>query len=130
MPPNPRAGVPDPGPGMTVDDVRRIAMALPGATERSSYGTPAFRVRDKPFARMREEPGVLVLWLSDQGEKEALIRSSPVTFFTTPHYDGTSLVLVRLVALEEDELTELLTDAWRYRAPRRLVAELDAAREG
>ena len=55
-----------------------------------------------------------------------LIAADPAEFFTEPHYDGYPAVLVRLDAIDEDELTELLTDAWRAAAPRRLLAELDA----
>ena len=35
--------------------VRRIALRLPGAEEGTSYGTPAFKVRKKLFARLRPE---------------------------------------------------------------------------
>ncbi len=110
---------------VTEDDVRRIALSLPHTTERPSYGTPAFRVQDKPFARLREEGDVLVVWVSGEEEKLGLIAADPEKFFTTPHYDGYALVLVRLAAVDADELTELLTDAWRVRAPRRVLAELD-----
>ena len=107
------------------DDVRRVALSLPETAERPSYGTPGFRVKDKLFARIREE-GVLVVWCEDLGEKDALLQSDPAKFFTTPHYDGHASVLVRLTAVEVDELTELLTDAWRSRAPRKLREAFDA----
>src|SRR5215213_5952346 len=109
----------------TLDDARELALALPATTERPSYGTPGFRVRDKLFARLREDD-VLVLWVADLGEKEMLIGSDPEKFFTVPHYDGRAAVLVRLSALDRTELGELLTDAWRLRAPKRLLAELDS----
>ena len=111
----------------TEDDVRRIALDLPSTTEKSSYGMPGFRVKDKLFARMREgdDQGVLVLWVESEEEKHALIAEDPERFFTMPHYDGHAMVLARLAALDPDELTELLTDAWRVRAPARLVADLD-----
>jgi len=105
----------------TEDDVRRIALSLPETAEKPSYGTPGFRVKDKLFARMRPEPGVLVLWVEDLFEKEALLQSDPEKFFTIPHYDGYASVLVRLEAVDVDELTELLTDAWRVRAPERVL---------
>ena len=82
----------------------------------ASYGTPGFRVKDKLFARIREED-VLVVWCEDLGDKDALLQSDPAKFFTTPHYDGYPSVLVRLSAVDLDELTELLIDAWRVRAP-------------
>ncbi len=109
----------------TEADVRELALSLPETIERPSYGTPGFRVRDKLFARMREEGDVLVLWCAEVGEKELLIGSEPKKFFTTPHYDGHASVLVRLPAVDRAELRELLMDAWRRRAPKRLVAEVD-----
>jgi hypothetical protein len=104
----------------TEDDVRAIALALPETEERPSYGTPGFRVKDHLFARIREA-GVLVLRLTDDGEKDFLIRAEPGKFFSTPHYDGHPSVLVRLEAVDRKELRELLTDAWRARAPKRLA---------
>lgn len=107
------------------DDVRRIALALPETTEKPLYGTPAWRVRDKWFARIHEQDDVLVLWCADEGEKYALIASEPAKFFTTPHYDGYRLVLVRLTMIDRDELAELITDSWRLRAPKKLRKEFD-----
>jgi hypothetical protein len=109
---------------VTEADVRRIALSLPATTEKPSYGTPGFRVKDKLFARLREEGDVLVVWCEDLGEKAALIAAEPDKFFTTPHYDGHPTVLVRLGAVDATELRELLTDAWRARAPQRLAGEL------
>jgi hypothetical protein len=109
----------------TESDVRAIALSLPQTEERPCYGTPGFRVKDRLFARIREE-GVLLLWCADEGEKDFLIRADPEKFFTVPHYDGHASVLVRLGAVDRDELAELLTDAWRVRAPKRLAQSLDA----
>jgi hypothetical protein len=104
----------------TEDDVRRIALSLPETTEKPSYGTPGFRVKDRLFARMREE-GVLVVFVPDELDKAALIAAEPDKFFTVPHYDGHAMVLVRLPAVVEDDLRELLVDAWRLRAPKRVL---------
>lgn len=109
---------------VTEDDVRRVALSLPATTEKPSYGTPGFRVRDKLFARIREEGDVLVVWVADEGEKQGLVASEPEKFFTTPHYDGHPTVLVRFSGVDVEELRELLTESWRLRAPKRLVAEL------
>jgi hypothetical protein len=109
----------------TVDDVRRIALGLPATTEKRSYGTPGFRVRDKLFARLHDNPELLVVWCTDLAEKEALLASDPSRFTTTAHYDGYPLVLVRIAAVDVDELTELLTDAWRVRAPAKLLRQFD-----
>lgn len=108
----------------TEDDVRRIALSLPKVTERSSYGTPGFRVQDKLFARVHDQPGLLVIWLRSVEDKTALLLAEPDTFSTTAHYDGHLSVLVRLAAVDIVELEELLRDAWEARASARLRAQL------
>ena len=115
----------DNGQVIDADDVRRVALSLPETMEKPSYGTPGFRVKDKLFARIREEGDILVVWCSDEGEKQALVASEPEKFFTTPHYDGYPMVLARFAAIDVGELTELLTESWRCRAPRRLVTTFD-----
>jgi hypothetical protein len=111
---------------VTEDDVRRLALSLPATTEKPSYGTPGFRVKDRLFARIHNEGDLLVVWTSDLGEKEALMASEPEKFTSTPHYDGHVTVLVRMGAVDPDELLEILTESWRLRAPARLLAAFDA----
>jgi hypothetical protein len=113
----------------TEADVRRLAMALPEVVEKPSYGTPGFRVRDRLFARLRPEGDAIVVWCDSLEEKDALTRSDPSKFFSTPHYDGHPTVLVRLEALDDDELWEILADSWRNRAPDTL-RDLKHARAG
>ena len=67
------------------DDVRRIALSLPETSERSSYGTPGFRVRDKLFARISDQPGVVVLWRDSVEDRDALLLADPEKLFTTSH---------------------------------------------
>lgn len=116
-----------------VDDVRRLALELPETSERPSYGTPGFRVKDRLFARLRFDGGgrgapadagddVLVLMCAAIAEKEALIAAEPRKFFTTSHYDGYPMVLVRLPEVDATELRELLVEAWLARAPSRVRA--------
>lgn len=110
----------------TVDDVRRIALSLPETTEKPWYGTPGFRVKDKGFLRVRDEAeGGLVVFVADEGEKEAMIASEPDKFFTTSHYDGYPIVLVNLADIDVDELTELITESWRLKAPKRVLQAYD-----
>ena len=109
----------------TEDDVRRLALALPEVTEKPSYGTPGFRVKDRLFARIHQDGGVLVLWTADMVEKESFIDSEPDVFFTTPHYEGHAHVLVRLDRVDEAQLAELLQMAWHVRAPASLRARFD-----
>ena len=102
----------------TEQDVRRIALSLPETIEKPSYGTPGFRVKDKLFLRVRAEAeGGLVVFVSDLGEKQALLESDPRKFYTTPHYDGYATILVKLKAIGVRELRELITDSWRIKAP-------------
>jgi hypothetical protein len=112
------------------EDVRRVALALPGSFERPSFGgRPSWRTKPRMFAWIRDEPEGLVVWVESLEDKDALLASAPEKFFTTSHYDGQPIVLVRLGAVERSELTELVTDSWRLRAPRRLVEQHDGGRE-
>lgn len=110
----------------TEDDVRRIALSLPEVTEKPWFGTPGFRVKDKGFLRVRSEAeGGLVVFVADEGEKQAMLGSDPAKFFTTPHYDGYPIVLVHLGAVDEQELTELVVESWRQKAPKRVLQRYD-----
>lgn len=107
----------------TEDDVRRIALSLPETIEKPWFNTPGFRVKDKGFLRIRSEAeGGLVVFVSDLGEKEALLASEPDKFFTTPHYDGYPVILVNLPAIDVDELHELIVESWCLKAPKRVLA--------
>ncbi|BCJ62181.1 MmcQ/YjbR family DNA-binding protein [Micromonospora endophytica] len=113
------------------DDVRRLALALPHAVEIDSDGFD-FRVADKGFIWSYPErrPGkprvirtdIAVLYVGDEAEKQALLLGEPDTFFTTPGYEGLPLVMLRLAQVDVDRLEELVTDAWRMRAPESLTA--------
>ncbi len=110
---------------VTFETVRQLALALPEVEEGSWFNTPAFRVRKKSFARLRDEGAVLVVRV-DLGQQEALIEMAPDVYFITPHYAGHPYVLAWLAAVDREELRGLLTDAWRLSAPKRLVASFDA----
>jgi hypothetical protein len=107
------------------DDVVAIGSRFPGVEEGTSYGTPALRVKGKGMCRLRTDPDALVVRVVDLDDREALLRGQPEVFFTTPHYDGYPYVLVRLDVVKPGLLAELLEDAWRIRAPKRLAAEYD-----
>lgn len=108
------------------EPVRRAARGLPGIEEGTSYGTPALKVRGKLVARIREDAELLVL-RSDFDSRDAMLRLQPRVFCITDHYRDYPAVLVRLSAVSEAQLGELLEDAWRGVAPKSLVAGLDAA---
>jgi hypothetical protein len=115
------------------DDVRRLALALPHVAEIDSEGFD-FRVGGKGFVwsypeRMPGKPrrirtDIAVLYVGDEAEKQALLLGEPDLFFTAPGYEGWPLVMLRLAAVGLGRLAELVTDAWRMRAPDSLVAEL------
>jgi hypothetical protein len=112
----------------TWDDVVEIGTRLPGVEVGTSFRTPALRVRGKGMCRLRTNPDALVLRVSDIGEREALLQGQPDVFFTTPHYDGYPYVLVRLEVADPVELGELLEEAWRVFAAKRVVKAWDAER--
>jgi hypothetical protein len=109
----------------TEEDVRRIIRSLPETSELLSAGVPYFRVAKRGFARLRQDPEALVVWTADEPEKEALLRAAPDKFFTTEHYAGAAAILVRLGAVTEAELTELLVNSWRLRASDQLRDKYD-----
>ena len=103
------------------DDVLALSRELPEVEESTWFRTPALKVRGKSFCRMKEDGETLVIQVVDLEDKEALLRSDPEVFFTTPHYDGYAYVLVRLDRIGRDLLAELVEDAWRLRAPKSLL---------
>ena len=114
----------------TWEDVVEIGTRLPGAELGTSFRTPALRVRGKGMCRLRTNPDALVLRVLDMGERDALLQGNPDVFFSTPHYDGYPYVLVRLEAVDPVELAELLEDAWRVFAAKRVVKAWDEERAG
>jgi hypothetical protein len=126
----------------TWEDVRRLALALPETSEKTSYGEfAAWQVKDKTFAWERplrerdvEALGaaaptgpILAARIPDEGAKEALIVDDPDVYFTIPHFNGYPAILVRLDHIDLEELEEVLVEAWLCKAPKRLAA---AYREG
>ena len=124
---------------VTWDDVARACLALPATSEAvSASGRRRWLVRGRTFVRERplhrtdlDELGaaapagpVLVAYVPDEGAKAALLATEPGVWFTTSHFDGWPALMCRLDRLAPDALTELVTEAWASRAPRRLVDDL------
>ena len=119
----------------TWDDVRRIALALPGADERVSRGLSQWRVKDKLFVWERPLRGsdlealgheapdgpILGARVEHLVAKEALLANDQGVFFTTSHFDGYPAVLVRLDEIGLEDLDEVIVEAWLARAPQALV---------
>jgi hypothetical protein len=120
----------------TQEDVRQIALSLPEAEEERDRF--AFSVRNKGKLKgfvwawnERVEPkkpriprdDVVAVRVPNLDEKTLLLSADPDRFFTEPHYNGFPAVLVRLPAVDLDQLELLIRDAWRCQAPKALVRE-------
>jgi hypothetical protein len=116
------------------DDVRRMAMALPDTAEgEDGFGFSVLnKGKQKGFVwswKERIDPKkarvpsstVIAVRVANLQEKEALLASGGEAIFTEPHYNGYPAVLVRLPRIEQDELRELIEDAWRCQAPKPVV---------
>ena len=123
---------------MTVwDEVRRIALDLPETSERVSRDLRQWRVKDKLFVWERPlrkadlkalgadapEGPILGAYVEHIVAKEALLADESGVFFTTPHFDGYPMVLVRLDQIGPDDLREVVVEAWLVRAPKRLAED-------
>ncbi len=98
---------------VTFETVRQLMNALPGVEEGTSYGTLAFRVRNKLLARQHDDGETLVLKCAD---RDLIIESDPQAFFVTKHYLNYPWVLVRLSKVRRARLQELIEQAWRTAA--------------
>jgi hypothetical protein len=85
------------------------------AQEADRLGTSPAQGDDAP------DGDVIGARVADEGVKFALIADDPMVYFTTPHFDGYPMVLVRLAEIGVPELTELVSDAWLAQAPKTLV---------
>ena len=109
---------------MSGDDARKLALGFPDAVEKETWGHPTFRVRDKMFMAMDGE-GTSVTVKASKEAQAALVGSEPETF-SVPSYVGQhGWVAVRLDRVDPEELAELIDEAWRSTAPKRLVKAYD-----
>jgi hypothetical protein len=123
------------------DDVARIALGQPEATEVVARGLRQWKVKDKLFVWERPlrkadldalgdaapDGPILGARVEHEGAKQALLADDPDVFFTTPHFDGYPAILVRLDRISPDDLHEVIVEAWLVRAPKRLAAEWASA---
>ena len=122
----------------TLDDLRRIASRLPGAVVSPDGRAAAVpnRGKEKGFAWVWNERvhpkkarvpnlGVLAVIVPGLTAKEVILGSDERKFFTEPHYNGFPAVLVRLEAIEADELEDLLIEAWKCKAPPDLLRQFE-----
>jgi len=97
----------------TVDNVRSLALAMDHTSEKTCYGTPAFYVRKKLFARMLPQGDAVVVKIEPQ-RREVLMQADPACYYITNHYLNHPLMIVSLGNVQLTDLEELLTDAWEF----------------
>jgi hypothetical protein len=115
--------------------LRQRCLALPETTERLSHGEPAWFVRGKKtfvtYADHHHDDRLAFWCAAPPGAQEALVADDPERFFVPPYVGGRGWIGVRLdLPIDWDEVTDLVTDAYRMVAPKRLVAQLDAEKPG
>jgi hypothetical protein len=114
----------------SLEQVRQLCLGLPETTERLSHGAPTWFVRDKKtFVTYMDDhhgDGRLAIWCAaGAGVQRLLVEESPVRFFVPPYVGHRGWLGVRLdVQVDWDEVAELVEDAYRVVAPKRLVARL------
>lgn len=106
--------------------MRDLALSLPETTEKPSYGTPGFRVKDKLFARIHQD-GVSLVLRCDRSQRKAMRAAVPSKFYWTPHYDNYDAILLGLAEVDREELASLLEMSWFYVAPPKVAAAYEAS---
>jgi hypothetical protein len=112
---------------MQTSQVRTIARSLPETHERETWGDATFRVREKIFLILRAD-GERAMIKCSLEEQHALVGSDPSTFSVAPYLGRHGWVDVALPRVAAGEMRELLTEAWRLTAPKRLVRSFDEGR--
>jgi hypothetical protein len=104
--------------------VRRFALSLPEAEERETWETATFRVRNKIYVMFDEHERHL--WIkSTYDEQQALISMDPGAYFVPSYVGSRGWIGVVVAKADRGEVEELITEAWRLTAPRRMVAAFD-----
>ena len=110
---------------LTWPGVTAMAMRLPGMEISQSYGTPSLKVKGKFMSRLKEDGETLVLRASFV-VRDHLIRTWPATFYITDHYRDYPSVLIHISTVDRAVLEQLIEDAWRETAPKKLVQQYDS----
>ncbi len=109
---------------MKADAVRRIALSLPEAEERETWGEATFRIRNKIFVIMGTD-GKRASIKSIHEEQQALIEENAAAYYLPPYVAQHGWVGVHIARARTDEVRELIIEAWRMTAPKRLVRTFD-----
>ncbi len=122
----------------TLNDVSRIAAALPEVVESERDDNRSWSVAGKAFAWERPfrkadikrfgnvtppDGPILAVRVEDLGEKEAVLAEERPGFFTIQHFNGYPAVLIQLRAVSKPALREALVDGWLVFAPKKLADE-------
>jgi hypothetical protein len=100
-----------------------FALSLPEAVEQDHHGIASFRVRGRIFATVPDDDHLRIM--VDEGEIRASVADDPEAFAEFWWGKRLSCVVVDLRRAPDDQVRELLTEAWRRRAPKRLVRALE-----
>jgi hypothetical protein len=110
---------------VTIDDVRRLALSLPRTTEGLVRDSVKFRIRSIVYAAVSPDETIMGFGYP-KDERDDLVASDPSKFLPPlPSDERYQWVRVRLAAIDEDEMRELLTDAWRMCVPKKVAAAYD-----
>ncbi|MGA8675631.1 MAG: MmcQ/YjbR family DNA-binding protein [Candidatus Acidiferrales bacterium] len=101
---------------MTFETVRQISLSLDHVEEGTSYGTPAFKVRNALFVRLHQDLESTIVVRTDFEQREELLAADPETYYITDHYRNYEWVLVRLTRVRPEALRDLLRMAHRLAA--------------
>ena len=112
---------------ITADELRQVVRSLPEAEERETWGHPTFRVRDRMFAAMSDDGQEATVKATRQ-EQAALVSAAPETFGIPAYVGRHGWVSIQLATVDPAEVRELIVEAWRQTAPKRLVAAYDSGR--
>ncbi|MEV8374633.1 MmcQ/YjbR family DNA-binding protein [Kribbella sp. NPDC056861] len=112
---------------MDAEAVTRLLLTLPGVEEHVGWaGQPAFKVRKKGFVYLSaDETSVMLKALRE--EQEALVAEDPEIYSPSWASGRFAWLEVRLAIADDEELEELLVEAWRLTAPKMLIAQHEAA---
>ena len=105
-------------------DFRALALSLPDAVEKETWGHPTFRVRDKMFASMSTDATYASV-KSTLDEQRALTHMEPDTFSVPAYVGKHGWIGIDLERVDPDEARELVTEAWRMTAAKRAVKAFD-----
>jgi hypothetical protein len=105
-------------------EFRLLCLSLPEAEERETWGEPTFRVRDRIFAMGSPDGGHVSLKAS-LDDQSGLVEMDPKTFAPSAYTGRYGWVRVRLAGVGSDMARQLVTNAWKRSAPRRLVADYE-----